>query len=219
LIRAGFEFEFQSRKSDLKLTPIWLGTFLQIVARLMIFDGVETMKMKFFCLVLMVATINWSCSNEWEQVLMKMSNSERYSNSLDGWVLKQEIEYNELNTHYFITKTDGDTLKTLSFLAGGTDNWRSADRYVKEYPCGSTDTCHLILHENDTLYWYSESKGLKNFLSGEYMYRSERLLFDEDEQNYFEFFKDSLRKVKGNDLPDLPNLNDEQLSELLRGRN
>lgn len=67
----------------------------------------------------------------------------------------------------------------------------------------------------DTLYFYKWKELDVQFIQGEYEFRRwggtrthPRLSYDE--QIYYDLHKDSLRKVKGNNLPQFPKLSDEE---------
>ncbi|MFO7790106.1 MAG: hypothetical protein R6V32_06005, partial [Bacteroidales bacterium] len=89
---------------------------------------------------------------------------------------------------------------------------------IKSY---TTDNMYfeMVLFNEDTLYFYSCNKNILskdpgtpidlnnlNFKFGKYYYLYSKGKFNLGQKHYFENNKDSLIKVKGNNIPDLPDL-------------
>lgn len=145
----------------------------------------------------------FSCKEKWQSALEKVDQSLLYHNSHHGWKLVQEIE-NEWDTYYTIEKIDNDTLKVIYFLEGIKDGSIEVNRYQKQYRCNGNDTCYLDMTSQDTLFFYSQNNnGEKKFKVGEYAYRFTYFEMDSIEVNYYLKHEDSLRRVRGHNLPKL----------------
>lgn len=165
-------------------------------------------------LFVVVTSFSWaliSCGEKWEKALKRMDDSSLHNNSPKDWSLVQEIK-NEWDINYTIEKIDGDTLKTLFFVEG-KDGSTFTSEYWKTYPC-EKDTCRLVMASNDTVYFYKEKDGAKTFYVGEYEYRYIHMLFTNDELDFYRLYEDSLKRVKGNDLPRLPILSEQERKKL-----
>ena len=81
----------------------------------------------------------------------------------------------------------------------------AVNEYKKRYPCSGVDTCYLEMTSQDTLFYYREHNGEKIFEVGEYAYRFTKFKMDSTEANYYVKHMDSLRRVRGNNLPKLSN--------------
>jgi hypothetical protein len=146
----------------------------------------------------------FSCQEKWQVALEKIDKSLLYHNDYQGWKLVREIK-NEWDNDYIIEKTDKDTLKILLFLEGKKDGSIRPYEYKKRYPCNGVDTCFLEMTSQDTLFYYREKEGLKIFEVGEYAYLFTHMKMDSIELDYYLKHEDSLRRVRGNNLPKLPN--------------
>lgn len=156
--------------------------------------------MIFFCAILL-----FSCTppiETWQKELAEFDKQTLYNNDASGWHLLQEIP-TELNTEYTIEKIENDTLKILYFGVR-THGENYIIEYRKRFPCGEMDTCFIDIDpELDTLFYYKQNNGIKEFIVGEYSYRYIYQMFDAKEQEFFYLHVDSLRRVRGNNLPKL----------------
>jgi hypothetical protein len=166
------------------------------------------MRTSLFCLFIILFS---SCSEQWKADVRKL-NVKEINEVYNDWEL---VDYSKLDSfdRYRVSKIHGDTVKILDFAV--SDSYSDIYAYTKEFPCGDADTCVLYIDPpNDTIYYYKGSNGHNYFYSGEYNFRFEYLLFDKNEFNFYLFFEDSLSKVKGNGLPNLPTLTSLQQSKL-----
>lgn len=156
--------------------------------------------------VMLVSTfLLFSCNppiETWERELDEFDKQTLYNNDPSGWHLLQEIP-TKFTTEYTIEKIENDTLKILYF-GTATDEENYIIEYRKRFPCGEMDTCFINIHpELDTLFYYKQSNGIKKFVVGEYSYRFINQMFSAEEQEFFFLHEDSLRRVRGNNLPKL----------------
>ncbi|MCZ8215967.1 MAG: hypothetical protein O9262_06985 [Cyclobacteriaceae bacterium] len=145
----------------------------------------------------------FSCKEKWQKALEKVDQRLLYGNDIQGWKLVQEIN-NEWEVNYTVEKMDNDTLKTIFFLEGVKDGSMIVNRYQKQYRCNDTDTCYLDMTSQDTLYFYRQNfNGEKIFEVGEYAYRFTYFKMDSAEVTYYLKHEDSLKRVRGSNLPRL----------------
>jgi hypothetical protein len=162
------------------------------------------MKLSLFYIALLISLS--SCESITEKHLKKLNRKHLYHNDYLGWKLFQVTD------DYAVTKTDNDTLKTMRYTID--DNGTPQIYFYEEiFKCG-TDTCYLHMRDLDTLFFYSKTGNLRKFKVGEYAFRYMNLKLVDDEIKYYMLYEDSLRKVRGNNLPKLPVLNNEQLKLL-----
>lgn len=143
-----------------------------------------------------------SQKNDWRNDLMKIDRDSLYQNNYEGWELKTTEEYPN-SALYNLHKKDGDTAKALSFFRSNIGS--SVKEYLKIYPTQNGDTFYLKMISDDTLYLYKQNKSLKNFVVGEYGYKYTSMLLKDFELDYYLKHEDSLRMIRGNNLPQLPN--------------
>jgi hypothetical protein len=126
-----------------------------------------------------------------------------------GWDLAFiGMESDDCIEHVF-EKVEMDTSKLLTACIDANNN-----TYVKSYRkiYIENNVKHTILFKADTFYHYTEDiENNMTFISGEYNYRAERLLFENDEFMYYLLYRDSLGKIKGNNLPKLPQPNYDEI--------
>lgn len=152
----------------------------------------------------------FGCQSGWQKALQKIDKDSFYQNDYQGWELVRETR-KEWETEYTVLKKDNDTLKVLFFFEGTKDGKINIGGYSKRYNCNGADTCFLRMYLRDTLFLYSEnSKKEKTFEVGEYYYRFSYFKMDTAELNYYSKHEDSLRRVRGNNLPKLPYIKKEQ---------
>ncbi len=166
------------------------------------------MRTSLFCLFIILFS---SCSEQWKVDVRKL-NIKEINEVYYDWEL---VDYSKLNSfnRYRVSKIDGDTVKILDFTV--SDSNSEIYGYTKEFPCGEADTCVLYTDPpNDTIYYYKRSNYQNYFYVGEYNFRFINLQLDKSEYDYYLYFKDSLSRVKGNGLPNLPTLTPLQKSKL-----
>lgn len=108
-----------------------------------------------------------------------------------------------------ITKLDADTIKNLVIFFNKDMVSTGIAEYSKEFST-KQHRHHLLFDKRDTLYHYYSSEikenSSKTFIVGGYYFKSithNSMTFEE--RSFFRTHRDSLVKIKGNDLPKLPN--------------
>lgn len=143
------------------------------------------------------------------------------NNQIDvkGWdVIKNSTT--DIETYYSLRKQIGDTTYSLSFsyFKNGNDKFYKMDDYIKSY-CVNDSTYEMALLNSDTLYFFKcnsaslnkapgipvEYNNLK-FEIGKYYYIYKRGSLNWGQKEHFENNMDSLTRIRGNDLPELPDL-------------
>ena len=114
------------------------------------------------------------------------------------------FEANDTTTAEF-SKLENDTLKYVVVALDKNNNAISILQYEKEFPDG-VKKYHVVFGRSDTLYCFYTLGAGKVFVNGEYFYKGSHLGFESDERKYYQLYKDSLNRVKGNNLPKLPPL-------------
>jgi hypothetical protein len=129
------------------------------------------------------------------------------SDAAEGWSIEFIGTYDNFDSLSLrMKKTESDTVKNVTF---SLDRWRNPVAvlaYQKEFLQG--DRNYVVLYgRSDTLYYYFTNAGStqKEFVMGEYNYRGSHLGFDQEQEKFYILHKDSLDKVRGNRLPNLPN--------------
>jgi hypothetical protein len=163
------------------------------------------MKKASVFLVLTVSVILINCKSGWRTTLEKIDKRLLYNNNTNGWELTQEIN-EEWSTSYRISKNDNDTLKILEYSIGNKGEEVYLLQYLKAFRCNQLDTCYLEMNSQDTLFFYRQNGKVKIFEVGEYAYRFSRLKLDSVELSFYLAHEDSLRRIKGNNLPRLAKL-------------
>ena len=105
---------------------------------------------------------------------------------------------------YQFIKQDGDTSKALQLIYIPKE-----DRIVFHLQRTFYDSTHKhhLESNTDTLFYYRsplDNEYELEFITGKYQYLYSRLKLSEGQHCFFEMHKDSLRSIRGNDLPPLP---------------
>ena len=127
--------------------------------------------------------------------------------NVSNFALTQKNEVGE-NTFYSYKGEQNDTILNLSFYK--IDDVITIDKYSKIYK--DSLFYFQLLMNNDTIFYYKENVKTKEkeFYYGEYRYRFMTGLLKMKEMDYYMLYKDSLDKVKGTNLPELPELTKEE---------
>lgn len=106
---------------------------------------------------------------------------------------------------------EGDTVKNLIIALDKYNNAVKVLRYEKEF-FKDAKKYYVVFGKSDTLFcYYKDVTDQKVFVTGEYSYRGSHMGFDQNERKYYLLHKDSLDKVRGNNLPKLPMLTEVEL--------
>ena len=154
-------------------------------------------------IVTVCALFLFSCKERWQKAIEKVDQSLLYRNDHRGWELVREDNSSQWDIKYTLKKNDNDTSKVLFFLEG-KDGSIEVNGYKKHYPCNAVDTCYLEMTSQDTLFFYREYNDKKIFKVGEYAYLFTYMKMDSSEANYYLKHEDSLKRIRGSNLPKLP---------------
>jgi hypothetical protein len=147
-----------------------------------------------------ILSLYLSCTDNWRKALEKVDNPYLKKVPLKNWTLSQEDKLG-YEDYYSVVNIYNDTTFIMYFAESKSDGLISVYGLRKRFKC-DYDTCNLYLDSKDTVYYYREnSSGTRNFIVGEYAYRFERLLLDSTEMKIYFDKKDSLRRIRGNNLP------------------
>ena len=157
-------------------------------------------------------------SNELKTHLLALNKINSHID-LGDWKLIQKIEYNTYNEEFVLEKLINDTSYILCFSYLKEDSISYyIQRFIKSYSSKGF-YYEMSLSENDTLYFFKFKKtnkmekpgfytdiNLLDFSFGKYYYMHEHSMLNMGQDDYFEKHKDSLIKVKGNNILELPDL-------------
>ncbi len=161
--------------------------------------------------LLLVVVVFYSCDTK--RMNKQISNIASETKQDDyfnfDWRLKHFFENDEFE--YFIADYQKpDTSITLKFKHFKANGKCKIDEYYKRY-LDIDDDCNYILKWcYDTLYFYNydfdNEDWNRKFIVGKYYYLYENNQLNPYQRKYFELYRDSLIKVRGDDLPRLPEL-------------
>ena len=168
--------------------------------------------MKSIKSILVFSLLLFACNKSETDKHLSFLNKKDNSIDVTGWVLIQSFKNHEV-IEYNLEKSVKDTLIYLSFIY----NARSGEYYIltNERSFFTKDYYHeFSINSRDTLYHFKCLKSLvknrynikfKNceFIVGKYYYMWYREKFNERQRVFFESKFDSLRKIRGNNLPEL----------------
>jgi len=162
--------------------------------------------------------LNGCATNNLESYLKEIQKENIQIDIKDWDVVKNSTT--DIEIYYSLRKMIGDTTYSLSFsyFKNGSERFYKADDYIKSYTV-SDSTYEMALLNNDTLYFFKcNSASLNNapsspvefnnlnFEMGKYYYMYKRGRLNWGQKEYFENNMDSLTRIRGNDLPELPDL-------------
>ncbi len=154
-----------------------------------------------------------------DKLAIHLKNLKELNNQIDtkGWEVKNHSK-GLMSEDYALKKQVGDTLILLSFsyFEDIENGLYKIDKYTKSYYSESF-YYEMELHNNDTLYFFRYrkdeiiykpvfylSKDKMEFVTGKYYYLRKSGKYNFGQMEYFELHKDSLTKIRGNSLEDLP---------------
>lgn len=101
---------------------------------------------------------------------------------------------------------EGDTLKHIIFSLDERESGVDVIRFTKSFE-NANGRHSLRLNSRDTLYYFTVTKRNDTlFSTGEYYYRFANFQMTKSESDYYVLHMDSLKKIKGDNLPMLPSL-------------
>jgi len=158
-----------------------------------------------FCIICLAAS---SCSND-REIESHLINVQKFNKSipLDGWRLVRQYK-DDNGKGYDLIREFGVENSQLCFHINERNKEYSIEYYIKSYRA-SPDEYTLEMHQTDTLYLYRSHLNNPNnkvFIIGEYQYLYMHNKLSQGQREYFRAYSDSLRKVRGNNLPILPSI-------------
>lgn len=133
------------------------------------------------------------------------------SNHHDDWNVEFIGSHNTDSLSVRFSKKEQDTLKNIAFAIDEADDPKPIAFLIYEKIYHDGDKRYVVnYNSNDTLYCYYTDKGQRVFVNGGYYYKGTHVEFDSDQQKYYILHRDSLDKVEGNHLPDLPSLSEDE---------
>lgn len=173
--------------------------------------------MKTMIILLILLLTICSCPKKEQKVCA--DNNLELMKSKYPYINVNSLEFTKLmpmyeDTFYLYEGMNSDTLYYLSFYKNKEIIF--IDNYMKEYK--DTEFLYKLLMKSDTIYFFKENTitGKKDFFVGEYGYKYHNGYLNADEINYYMLYKDSLNQIKGNSLPKLPKLTNEEMELLKR---
>ncbi len=162
------------------------------------------------CIVVILFT-QYSCISENRKVHKHIKEiNTQYNLDLDelGWSARQPFK-RKVFTEYTVTKRESDTLIKLVYRHYNQINKYEIDQYEKSYWDKNAQYNYYVeLDVNlDTLYYYRTSDPthwIREFMIGGYYFKYRNDLLTKGQKKYYKLHKDSLMRVRGNDLPPLP---------------
>jgi hypothetical protein len=144
-----------------------------------------------------------SCMEPWRAAIEKVSLSPVFHIDAQGWELVQAQDARDYEKTYTLRKIDSDTTKIV-LISEWYDDSVALIQYKKSFPCHTMDTCFLQMDSRDTLFYYRTHNGKLVFEVGEYAYKFTSMTLKSSQLDYYLENADSLRKVRGTNLPELP---------------
>lgn len=166
---------------------------------------------EFFKFLLFLYLIN-SCT------LLKKDSLDIVAKNLDlnptDWKFIQKVSESKNNTFYYYENRKGDTTTTLQYYYFSRSDTFKLGCLRKEYEIDSLNYVVELNRNKDTLLFMSYLKdsvhfsysSKKHFYKGKYYFLAEYGKLSLGQLQYYWKHKDSLIRVKGNDLPDLPEI-------------
>lgn len=168
-------------------------------------------------IVLLVFLIFNGCTSSTLESYLKEIQKENSQIDIKGWdVVKKSTT--DVEIYYSLQKKIRDTTYSLSFsyFGNGSERFFTVDDYIKSYTVNDS-TYEMALSNNDTLYFFkcnstflNNAPGIPvefsnlNFVKGKYYYMYKRGCLNWGQKDFFENNLDSLIRIRGNDLPELP---------------
>ncbi len=137
------------------------------------------------------------------------------------------VSVSDIETYYILKKRKGDTAISFcfSYFKNGGEGYYKLDDYVKSFS-NSGKYYEMALLNSDTVYFFETTKdstydedtrpNYKNyiFIIGKYYYHYSRGKLRNGQRLYFEKHKDSLLEIRGNDLNELPEIEENYLDTI-----
>lgn len=158
-----------------------------------------------------------SCVSEQDILSKHLSHLVKVNSkiSLDEWQVRQHYS-TEMDDYYCLSRPERDTLYLLMFSYFPKSKLYKCESYIKSYI--NEGVYHeLSLLNKDTLYYFTAKRNVnpfvnddlirreeQNFKVGLYYFLSKQGKYNWRQMEFYESHKDSLMRIKGNRLPQLP---------------
>lgn len=146
-------------------------------------------------------------------------NKLNYQIQQDDWEVITKTTLDD-DTYFYLEKRISDTIYSLAFTYFKAKQKYIIDGYTKSYKANSIYH-EMALLNNDTLYFFTkptsgdiidEGKYIHidslNFIMGKYYYIYRMGRLNSRQRLYFDMNMDSLIRIRGNNLPRLPEINE-----------
>ena len=160
-------------------------------------------------LIIILVLFMSSCTNDERQLenhLNKLNSLGISRIDLNGWIIKHHNENSEM-INYTLYKKDVDTIINIAFIYFKKSNDYEVENYSKFYQDTIEGYYYSLQLFYDTLYFYRQldlSSPAKDFIVGKYYYQYKYNQLTHLQEKYFERNIDSLKRIRGNNLLDLP---------------
>ena len=183
--------------------------------------GFKKIKNIYFLILALSILYLFSCKQSFTQYaenkdyykhLLKISKYYKHFDTT-GWLL-DKVFYDDDGSgsaHYYVVKSMKDTSYFLNFNFYKTNDeeFYTIVMFRKTFIDNAFKHYVYFGKQNDTLYHYktpiNDSKE-KIFIIGKYLYLSKNFKLNRGQRKFFEKYRDSLSKIRGDTLPKLPSL-------------
>ena len=144
-----------------------------------------------------------SCNNEisLDDALMKISKETPIT--LDNWEVAEKLG-SKGHWSYVLMQTKSDTTHIINFNIDNQD----VSLFYHDIRFSDTNYDYFLRRKSDTSYFYKINKldSVTTFIQGEYNFKDRRMKHTTGQMEYYRLHQDSLDKIKGNNLPELPEI-------------
>lgn len=157
---------------------------------------------------------------EWELTNKYISDNDIYYKLNRLSVQDRNLMYKDLmNSESDYTFEEGDCIESLNYYYYKSEDKIVVDSYSKSY-FGNKYLYVLQMDNSDTIYYYKVDRlnykeGKKVFIVGKYNYLYITGNLESKEEDYYILYKDSLSKVRGNNVSPLPELTEIEKIKLM----
>ena len=162
-----------------------------------------------------IILINIGCANiKNDELTVHIKNLRKITVAIDstGWNFWESWDADDLLRYAIINDMHEDG-SSLVFYIQKDNNKYSIESYTKIFKEGPFQ--YTLYMEKDTVYYFKEpldkitkiyELGNKQFIRGRYAYLDMFVMLRNGQERYYSVYKDSLRQIEGNELPELPEL-------------
>jgi hypothetical protein len=174
----------------------------------------------FAVLVILIST---SCANiKSDELSVHIKNLKKINTAIDstGWNFWESWDADNLLRYAIINDMHEDG-SSLVFYIQKDNNKYSIESYTKIFKEGPFQ--YTLYMEKDTVFYFKEpldkitkinKLGNKQFIRGRYAYLDRFVMLRNGQERFYSVYKDSLSQIEGNELPELPELEERDYSWL-----